>query len=99
MNHNALNHQVGGAHYRRLKIQPVQYIIANGIGFLAGNVIKYASRYAFKGGAADIRKIIHYCELILEFEYGEGPPSAQVQPKVISEGSIEDWRRDGEVNR
>lgn len=70
--------QEGGDHYRRFKIQPVEYIIANGLGFLAGNIIKYATRYAFKGGAADIRKIIHYCELILEFEYGESEPKIEL---------------------
>lgn len=68
---SALATQQGGDHYRKLSIQPVEYIIANGIGFLAGNVIKYASRYKDKGGAEDIRKIKHYCDLILEFEYKE----------------------------
>lgn len=67
----ALGLQTGGDHYRKLPIQPVEYIIANGIGFLAGNIIKYATRYKDKGGAEDIRKIKHYCELILEFEYKE----------------------------
>jgi beta-N-acetylglucosaminidase len=68
---NALDVQVGGSHYKKLKIQPAQYNHANGIGFLAGNVIKYATRYADKGGADDIRKAIHYCQLILELEYNE----------------------------
>ncbi len=67
----ALTEQAGGDHYRLMKIQPVEYIIANEIPFLAANVIKYASRYRHKGGAGDIRKIMHYCRLILEFEYGE----------------------------
>jgi len=67
----ATERQEGGDHYRRFTIQPVEYIVVNEIGFLAGNIIKYATRYPHKGGAADIRKIIHYCELILEFEYGE----------------------------
>jgi hypothetical protein len=69
--HGALSEQPGGDHYRQMKIQPVEFIIANDIGFLAGNVIKYAARYKSKGGAGDIRKVIHYCKLILEFEYGE----------------------------
>lgn len=68
---SALEHQEAGDHYRKLKIQPVEYIIANEIPFLAANIIKYATRYKSKGGASDIRKIIHYCELILEFEYNE----------------------------
>jgi Protein of unknwon function (DUF3310) len=62
--------QVGGDHYRKYPIQPVEFCIANDIGFLAGNVIKYVTRYKDKNGAEDIRKAIHYLKLILEFEYG-----------------------------
>lgn len=68
----ALDVQEGGDHYRKNKIQPVEYIHKNGIDFLAGNIIKYATRYKDKNGAEDIRKIIHYAELILQLEYGEG---------------------------
>jgi hypothetical protein len=71
-----LQRQEGGDHYRRFKIQPVEFIIANQLGFLAGNIVKYATRYKFKGGAEDVRKIIHYCELILEFEYSDSERAA-----------------------
>jgi hypothetical protein len=70
---DALRRQEGGSHYRGYAIQPVEYIVANNIGFLAGNVIKYATRYKDKNGAEDIRKAIHYLELILEFEYPAPP--------------------------
>jgi hypothetical protein len=70
---DALRRQEGGTHYRSYAIQPVEYIVANGIGFLAGNVIKYATRYRDKNGAEDIKKAIHYLELILEFEYPQPP--------------------------
>lgn len=86
---STLNTQVGGDHYRRFTIQPVEYIIANGIGYLPGNIIKYATRYAHKGGAEDIRKIIQYCELILEFEYGvnsqtpKAPESSKALPDIF----------------
>lgn len=66
---SALDIQHGGRHYKGLAIQPVEYIHRNGLGFCAGNIIKYATRYREKGGAEDIKKIIHYCELILEMEY------------------------------
>ena len=68
--------QEGGTHYRAYPIQPIQYIVANGIGFLAGNVIKYVTRYGRKNGAEDIRKAIHYLQLILEFEYPTAVNSA-----------------------
>jgi len=67
---NALSVQVGGDHYASLAIQPVEYIHANNIGYLAGNVVKYVTRYKAKGGAEDIRKAMHYCQLILQVEYG-----------------------------
>ena len=68
---SARDDQVGGSHYKDLAIQPVEYIARNAIPFLEGNVIKYVSRHRHKDGAQDIRKAIHYCRLILEFEYGE----------------------------
>ena len=67
----ALHTQIGGDHYRSKAIQPVEYIHANGLGFCAGNIVKYATRYQDKGGADDLRKIIHYAKLLLELEYGE----------------------------
>lgn len=66
----ALEFQAGGDHYKSMPIQPVEFIHRNGIDFLSGNVIKYAARHKSKNGASDIRKAIHYCQLILELEYG-----------------------------
>jgi hypothetical protein len=68
---DALQKQVGGDHYKQYQIQPVEFITINGIGFLEGNVVKYVARHQDKNGADDIRKAIHYCELILSLHYGE----------------------------
>lgn len=64
--------QVNGTHYRDFAIQPSEFIHKNGIGFLAGNVIKYVCRYKAKGGRIDLEKALHYVELLLEWEYGRG---------------------------
>jgi len=66
---SALDKQVSGNHYKDKGIQPIVYIHANNLGFCAGNVVKYVTRYKEKNGAADIRKAIHYLELLLELEY------------------------------
>jgi hypothetical protein len=50
---------------------PIEYISKNNLDFLEGNIVKYVSRHRNKNGAEDIKKIIHYAELILELEYGE----------------------------
>ena len=52
-------------------ITPVEYIVANGLDFLRGNIVKYVSRDKRKNGAEDIRKAIHYCQMILKYEYNE----------------------------
>lgn len=66
----ALETQVGGEHYRKQKIQPIEYIHANGIPFIEANIIKYATRHKDKNGAQDIAKIIHYAKILLQLEYG-----------------------------
>ena len=63
-----LNVQVGGNHYKDLRIQPVEYIHANRIGYFEGNVIKYVSRWRAKGGIKDLEKAKHYLELLIELE-------------------------------
>ena len=68
---SALNVQVGGEHYKNLAIQPVAYIHANNLSFLEGNVVKYITRHKTKNKAQDIRKVIHYAQLILQLEYNE----------------------------
>lgn len=64
----ALDVQVGGNHYKDLKIQPVEYIHANGIGYFEGNVIKYVSRWRAKGGIKDLEKARHYLDLLIQLE-------------------------------
>ena len=65
------NKQIGGDHYKNFKIQPIEYIEANDLTYSEGNIIKYVTRSSKKGGAKDIHKAIHYCEIILEKVYGE----------------------------
>ena len=61
---------MGGTHYKECKIQPVEYIHANKLGFLEGNIVKYITRHRTKGeGARDILKVTHYAALILQLEY------------------------------
>lgn len=68
---DALTKQEGGNHYKSMKIQPVEFIHANNIGFLEGNVIKYICRHKNKNGIEDLKKVIHYAELLIQLEYGD----------------------------
>ena len=65
---SALGKQEGGDHYRKLKIQPIEYIHANSIPFAEGSVIKYVTRWRDKNGIADLKKAKHFLELLIELE-------------------------------
>ena len=65
---NALKEQVGGDHYSKLAIQPVEYITANKLTYLQGNVIKYVTRYKDKNGLQDLEKAKHYINMLIELE-------------------------------
>ena len=67
--YNSLEDQVGGKHYRKMKIQPAEFINENKLLFAEGNAIKYICRHSSKGKAQDIEKAIHYLEMILERDY------------------------------
>lgn len=65
---SAFNEQIGGTHYKQFKIQPIEYVLANGLGFVEGSVIKYISRWRNKGGVADLEKAKHFIEMLIEHE-------------------------------
>ena len=63
------NKQVGGKHYRTLKIQPSKFVVENKLLFPEGSVIKYICRHSHKGKKEDLLKAIHFIEMIIERDY------------------------------
>ena len=67
--YDSLGKQVGGKHYKSMKIQPAEFINENKLLFAEGNAIKYICRHSTKGKEEDVKKAIHYLEMILERDY------------------------------
>lgn len=65
---NPLDVQVAGSHYKGMKIQPVEFIVANNIPFLEGCIIKRICRWRNKDGIQDLQKIKHEIDLLIELE-------------------------------
>jgi len=63
--------QIGGNHYLKYKIQPIEFIIKNNIGFVEGNILKYILRFKEKGGVQDLEKAKHYIELLIDSSKGK----------------------------
>ena len=68
-NYECLSEQVGGSHYKNLKVSPAYFICENKLLFAEGNIVKLACRHQNKNKSEDIKKIIHYCKIILERDY------------------------------
>lgn len=58
----------GPKHYRSNEVQPIDYILQNGLDFCEGNVIKYITRWREKGGVEDLQKAKHYIEFLIAEE-------------------------------
>lgn len=63
--------QEGGDHYKRYAIQPVEFAMSNRLDLCQANVVKYTLRCRDKGGIEDIKKAIHYLQLMAHFYYDE----------------------------
>lgn len=59
--------QVGGSHYKGMKIQPMEYALTNNLGYCEATALKYISRWKLKGGIADLDKAIHFIQLLKEY--------------------------------
>ena len=59
--------QIGGDHYAKMQIQPVQFIHANSIPFIEGTIIKYVSRWKSKGGLQDLEKARHMVSMLIAY--------------------------------
>jgi hypothetical protein len=59
---------VGGDHYTKLMIQPMEYSLANNLNAAQHTVVKYVTRYKDKNGIEDLKKARHTIDLLIEFE-------------------------------
>lgn len=67
--------QVGGQHYKDMGIQPWEVMESlltheEFVGFLKGNVIRYAMRQGKKDGTDDVNKARHYAAKLKEIQDG-----------------------------
>ena len=58
-------------HYKGFVIEPIEFIMSNGMGFCEGNVVKYISRYKKKGDVTDLEKARDYIERLIKHHDGQ----------------------------
>lgn len=64
-----LNVQMGnGQHYTKHPIQPIEFIMRNGIPFAEGSAIQYLVRWRDKNGVEDLRKARHLIDILINHE-------------------------------
>jgi hypothetical protein len=67
------DYQIDGDHYKTMEMQPWEVMESvltpsEFVGFLKGNVIKYAMRAGRKEGTDDAEKARHYAQKLAEFQ-------------------------------
>lgn len=57
-------------HYTKLKIEPINFIVAHNLNFCQGNIIKYLSRLGKKDSIKDeLKKVLFYFTVHIEGNY------------------------------
>lgn len=64
---------VNPPNYTNCAIQPIDYIWANNLNFLEGNIVKYVTRHKAKNGKEDLEKALFYLQMLIDREYGVNP--------------------------
>ena len=82
----------GPGHYKDKPMQPWDFIVANNLGYLEGNVVKYVSRWRQKGGVEDLRKAKHYIEKLIEVESGQVAPDTAADATLRAQRATWDAR-------
>lgn len=86
---SAFKTQVGGNHYSKLAIQPMEYSMANKLDACQHSIIKYVTRFRDKNGLADLQKARHVIDMLIEHEYPNVKEQAPEEPKSEGDGWIE----------
>jgi len=73
---SALETQVGGDHYKKMPIQPMEYSMANKLDACQHTIVKYVTRFREKGGIQDLEKARHVIDMLIEFESKREPVAA-----------------------
>lgn len=66
---NALDQQIGGDHYKKYVIQPLEFVHKNKIPPVEASIIKYVIRHKDKNGIEDLLKARHLIDALIEMDY------------------------------
>ena len=69
---NSWQKQIGGDHYKKYAIQPMEYSMKNNLDPLQHTGIKYLTRFRDKGEPLkDLKKARHCIDMLIEYEGGK----------------------------
>lgn len=85
--------QIGGKHYKNLRIQPVEFIMRNDWDFCAGCMLKHIVRHRAKDGLEDIQKAKHYAALRHQLWQEHTAPRAGPWQRI----SMDDFLKENDI--
>ena len=91
--------QVDGNHYERLKVEPVKIMAAFNFNWFQGEILKYVSRFPYKGLENDLSKAIHISQMAIDLKILEKkkkrPPKfvKLIRSKRYLMDLVEDYRK------
>lgn len=63
---NNIKRQVGGNHYSRFNIEPIDLMVKLKFNWFQGEILKYVSRFPYKNQKEDLNKASSVCDLAID---------------------------------
>lgn len=84
------NIQHGGNHYKNMPkhLQPIYLATALGLNPMEYSVLKYLLRHRKKGGLLDLKKMMHFGQMLLEQEYNTATEIIYLDEPIDAEFEI-----------
>lgn len=73
-------------HYARWKIEPINFLMTNGVDAFQFNIIKYVMRHEHKNGIEDLQKARRYLDMYIMFLQGDPDWWKNPADKVVKQG-------------
>lgn len=87
MKHDPVNHP---RHYTQGRIEVIEYIEDQGMGYHAGNIIKYVSRYRYKNGVQDLKKARWYLDRLIQLEEAGKDDTVDIPERKVTVYQVKD---------
>lgn len=88
MGNSVFNIQVGGDHYKGYVVEPIKVAMESQLDPCTFSIFKYILRYHDKNGCEDLKKALHYIDILNELQFHSNMDTYSFIKNCLLNGSL-----------